>query len=117
LRYLLGHLSDDEYRTYTSQAGRILAELNGDEVGAASMLDGTLPVRDDTAAARRTPAARENQSATSQDVDRCAGLRHPPRFSVERDAAAGYRYRSSLMDLVEASEYHRRTLERLNRSE
>ncbi len=40
LRYLMGHLSDDQFREYTGQAGRILAELDGDEVGAAAMLDG-----------------------------------------------------------------------------
>src|SRR5437764_10486839 len=43
LRYMMGHLSDDMYRVYTSQAGRLIAELNGDEVGADAMVDGEQP--------------------------------------------------------------------------
>jgi integrase/recombinase XerC len=66
LRYCLGHVSDDEYRNYAGEAGRRLAEMRGDDVGAADMLEsepcGTSPRRGEshgeTTATARTPAKR-----------------------------------------------------------
>jgi integrase/recombinase XerD len=52
LRYMLGHLDDHEYRTYAGEAGRRIAEMAGDDVGASEMLEKNEPRRPASASTR-----------------------------------------------------------------
>jgi hypothetical protein len=74
---MLGHISDDEYRTYAGEAGRRLAEMAGDEVGAADLVEQeprrseekrrpqtTLPPKRASLPLRALPAAKRQRSVS-----------------------------------------------------